>query len=180
MVNESEGIVEKLEILEEVKLSNETLKKEIEESNENLRDFFDVKIIKCNKKINNLTTKVEAVKECIIKSDRNRSIEWALNELEKESPIGCFEYYWEDNNPELSTDAVRDLLLAFRRGGSNYFELGNNLRFPRRVFMLKNKEKQRKLTKEFQEKVSYQIELLLGREPQIEWNEDESFNFYYS
>merc|ERR1739848_226833 len=130
-----------------------------------LKYSFDQNLNSYNQNFFDLDRKIDEVNNNINNLNKNRSIEWALNELDKENPIGCFEYYSENDTPIKSTELIRNTLLAFRKGGANY------------IFL--NKEKQDELTKEFREKFSEQIELLLGKKPQIHLNDDGSFTAYY-
>merc|ERR1712037_932679 len=106
--------------------------------------------------ISSLLFKICKINNNIYYFNKNRSIEWALNELEKEDHIGCFQYYWESNTPKKSTNAIRSTILSFRREKGRQFELGCNLQYSCDEFM-KQEKKQKNFKKRYLKKLSYSL-----------------------
>lgn len=124
--------------------------------------------------LNQLSNEIKDLKGQMVKMNdeilKTQRLEWAITN----SDLGSFKYYDKDDyNPQDSSDFVKDILLAFRRGIGHYI----NDRSVDPYYVRDNDAEAGEYN--FREKLKKQIHELIGKEPLIVEEED-GYLIYYS
>lgn len=149
---------------------------------------YDDKLNACYQSMYDMKNEIEKVQysmlnlnDKITHESKMQRIEWALNNVGSNSPVGTFEYYDSElskycTNP--STNCVRGILLSFRQGTGIHLPQNvsmNNFRYNDRSI-----EEKETLRIEVHDKLSNQIHILIGTKPRIVSDDTGRSVIYYS
>lgn len=151
-----------------------------------IKESFDTQINTYNKDISDMKNDITDIKQSMTKLNDNivyqnkiHAIEWGLNNLTTESPLESFKYK-DSSGVKDSTTFARNALVAFRAGGEHgvYLPIEARLWDHEKYYSL-GKQEQEKLSREVYDKLTYQIEVLIGTRPRIgEASDGKSAIFY--